>query len=87
MEKSEFRVLIKHYFLRKIVFFVSSAERRILTQERVTMRAEVPRVVSAQVVKYVPQVTRTIFYFRCIPIVSRVGIVLRAESFFSAIVR
>ena len=29
------------------VYFVSSAERRILTQERVATRAEVPRVISA----------------------------------------
>ena len=30
--------------------------------------------------KYVPYVIQTIFFIRCIPIVSRVGFVLRAES-------
>ena len=31
-------------------------------------------------VKYVPHVIRTIFFVRCIPKVSRVGVVFRAES-------
>ena len=60
MEKSEFRMLIKQYFLHgknlsetkanlDIAYFVSSAERRILTRERFAKRAEVRRVVSALV--------------------------------------
>ena len=36
-----------NYFLSSnIVYFLSSAERRILTQERVATRAEFPRIVS-----------------------------------------
>ena len=38
----------------------------------------------ARALKYVPHVIRTIFFFRCIPKVSRVSVVLRAESWFSA---
>ena len=69
----------------KIVYFVSSADRRILIQERVAKRAEVPRVTSAlfgltSAVKYVPHVKRTIFFDCCIPKISRVGVVSRAEN-------
>ena len=52
------------YYLKqkrgKIVYFISSAKRRIVTQERV--------------------VIRTIFFVRCVPKISRVGVVLRAGS-------
>ena len=53
----------------KIVYFVSSAERRTLSQD-----------FNARALKYIPNVIRTIFFVRCIATVSRVGLVLRAES-------
>ena len=37
----------------------------------------------ARALKYVLDVIRTIFFVRCIPKISRVGVVLRAESWFS----
>ena len=55
----------------KIVYFVSSAKRRILTRERVATRS---------------CVIRTIIFVRCIPIVSLVGVVLRAENYFPTLV-
>ena len=61
-------------FLWKIVYFVSSAEKRILTQERDSL---------ARALRYVPHVIRTIFFVRCIPKVRWVGVILRVESWFS----
>ena len=66
-----------------IAHFESSAKSCILTQERVATRAEVPCVSRpesrlAPALKYVPQVIQTIFFVRCIPKFSRVGVVLRA---------
>ena len=85
MERSEFRVLIKRYFLcgktlsetkdkLDVVYFVLSAERRILMQDRVAPRFLVlsrPKSRLARAFKYVPHVIRTIFFVRCIPKVSK----------------
>ena len=54
-----------------IVYFVSSVESAC--ESRLTLA-----------LKYVPHVIGTIFFVRCIPKVSRVGVVYHAKSWFSA---
>ena len=64
---------------KKILYLVSSVERRILTQERVVTRIEATR----SRVKIRSARDKNNFFVPCIPIVSRVRVVLPAESLFS----